>query len=89
MQTDLLNLAAIGGDLGNFPISMEGKTERLFGRGDCTTVIVRVDVLSACEEEIDVMLGTKEDEIDAGVEEMERAGTVLLLIDMAGAEAER
>ena len=89
VQRVLLGLAVLDGNFGSFTTFIEGRTERLFGPGEWTTVIVRVEVFTTSEEATDVRLGTKAEEIVVVVEEMERAGTVLLLIDIAGAETER
>lgn len=75
---------------GSFPISMKGKTARLFGPGalDCVTVTVRVEVLTAMEVDGVVMLGVDTTALlDAA--EIGTVDVTLLLIEIAGADVER
>ena len=82
-----------GAGVGTFPISIEGTTARLFGPGakaiDCVTVTVLTDVLATRLVATDVMLGGAADEVKEAVDDIETAGMILLLIEMAGAEVPR
>jgi hypothetical protein len=91
MEDLLTGLAVCCTGGGIFPISIEGNTERLFGPDDakatdCVTVTVRVCVFTVAGVDIDVILGTGEDRVFVGVDEIETAGMTLLFTEMAGGE---
>lgn len=52
-------------------------------------MIVLTVVLASKDEDTDVMLGGGADDVNDAVEEIEMAGMILLLTDMAGAGATR